>query len=134
MPLLHPQTLCRERSERRKLQRAIKREERGAARELRRDAGAWMPQLLQCLSCCRMLAHSVLFIKLTPSSLCPSPSPPHSLAAFMAGVRDQERSAKQAELYASEKRAKSFLEQQQADAASGGQGGMWKGGKGKKRT
>lgn len=37
-----PDLLCccrRERSERRKLQRAVKREERGAARELRRDAG-----------------------------------------------------------------------------------------------
>lgn len=34
-----PPCACRERSERRKLQRALRREERGAARELRRDAG-----------------------------------------------------------------------------------------------
>ncbi|KAL4451742.1 hypothetical protein ABPG75_007404 [Micractinium tetrahymenae] len=74
----------RERSERRKLQRALRREERGAARELRRDG------------------------------------------AFMAEVRDREKAAKQAELFASEKRAKSFLQQQQADFKSGGQGGMWK--------
>lgn len=39
---MFPLTHCshRERAERRKLQRAIRQEERGAARELRRDAGA----------------------------------------------------------------------------------------------
>ncbi|PRW57304.1 Nucleolar 14 [Chlorella sorokiniana] len=74
----------RERAERRKLQRAIRQEERGAARELRRDA------------------------------------------AFMAEARDREKAAKQAELFASEKRAKAFLQQQAADMRSGGQGGMWK--------
>lgn len=44
----------------------------------------------------------------------------------MAEVRDREKAAKQAELFASEKRAKSFLQQQEADFKSGGQGGMWK--------
>ena len=44
----------------------------------------------------------------------------------MSDVRDREKAAKQAELYASERRAKAFLQEQQADARSGGQGGMWK--------
>jgi hypothetical protein len=47
-------------------------------------------------------------------------------AAFMAEVRDREKAAKQAELFASETRAKTFLQQQEADFKSGGQGGMWK--------
>lgn len=54
----------RERSERRKLQRQLRKEERGAVRELRRDA------------------------------------------AFMAGVRDREKAAKQAELDQSQKRVR----------------------------
>lgn len=44
----------------------------------------------------------------------------------MADVRDREKASKQAELFASEQRAKSFLQAQAADLASGGQGGMWK--------
>jgi nucleolar protein 14 len=47
-------------------------------------------------------------------------------AAFMSDVRDKEKAAKQAELYASERRAKSFLQAQESDFKSGGQGGMWK--------
>jgi len=74
----------RDRAERKKLQRELRREERGAARELRRDS------------------------------------------AFMAGVRDKEKATLQADLDASARRAMSFLEQQQADARSGGQGGHWK--------
>ena len=74
----------RERAERKKLQRELRREERGAARELRRDS------------------------------------------VFMAGVRDKEKTNLQADLDASARRAMSFLEQQQADARSGGQGGHWK--------
>ena len=77
----------RERSDRRRLQRQLRKEERGATRELRRDA------------------------------------------AFMAGVRDKERAALHKELDGSAKRAMAFLQQQQADAASGGQGGMWKKGR-----
>ena len=74
----------RERSERRKLQRELRREERGAVRELRRDA------------------------------------------AFMAGVRDKEKTSLQADLDATARRAKAFLQEQAADAKSGGQGGHWK--------
>ncbi len=51
---------------------------------------------------------------------------PHLRLQGMSEVRDREKAAKQAELFASEQRAKSFLQQQQADARSGGQGGMWK--------
>jgi nucleolar protein 14 len=80
----------RERAERKKLQKELRREERGAARELRRDS------------------------------------------AFMAGVRDKEKSNLQADLDASARRAMSFLEQQQADAKSGGQGGHWKKNKGRR--
>lgn len=48
-------------------------------------------------------------------------------AAFMAGVRDRERVARQAELDATQKRAIAFLQEQQADARSGGQKGTnWK--------
>ena len=74
----------RERADRKRLQKELRREERGAARELRRDA------------------------------------------VFMAGVRDKEKAALQGELESSAKRAFSFLQEQQADAKSGGQGGMWK--------
>lgn len=74
----------RERAERRRLQRQIRKEERGAARELRRDA------------------------------------------AYMAVVRDKEKAALQAELDASARRAKAFLQEQAADFKSGGQKGMWK--------
>jgi nucleolar protein 14 len=81
----------RDRAERKKLQRELRREERGAARELRRDS------------------------------------------AFMAGVRDKEKANLHADLDASARRAMSFLEQQQADARSGGQGGHWRKNKGLKR-
>lgn len=74
----------RERSDRRRLQRELRREERGAARELRRDG------------------------------------------AFMAGVRDKEKAALQADLETTARRAKAFLQQQAHDAKSGGQGGHWK--------
>ena len=74
----------RERAERKRLQRQLRKEERGAVRELRRDA------------------------------------------AFMANVRDEEKTSRQAELDASARRAISFLQQQEADFKSGGQGGMWK--------
>jgi len=74
----------RERSERRKLQKMVRREERGAIRELRRDA------------------------------------------SFMADVRDREKEKKQGELDGSARRAMAFLQQQEADFKSGGQGGMWK--------
>jgi nucleolar protein 14 len=82
----------RERSDRRRLEKEVHREERGAARELRRDA------------------------------------------AFMAGVRDRERAAAQGALDASARRAVSFLQAQEADAKSGGQGGHWKkkGGRGRR--
>ena len=44
----------------------------------------------------------------------------------MAEVRDRERSAKQGELLSSERRAKTFLQQQQAAFRSGGLGaGKW---------
>lgn len=74
----------RERSERRKLQRALRKEERGAVRELRRDA------------------------------------------AFMSVVRDKEKLGKQSELDASARKAISFLQSQESDFKSGGQGGLWK--------
>lgn len=74
----------RERSERRRLQKQLRKEERGAIRELRKDA------------------------------------------VFMAGVRDQEKARLQARLDNSAKRAISFLQQQESDFKSGGQGGMWK--------
>lgn len=77
----------RERAERRRLQRQLRKEERGAMRELRKDA------------------------------------------VFMAGVRDREKAAKQAELDQSARRAISFLQRQEADFKSGGQGGLWKKGK-----
>ncbi|KAL6784842.1 NOP14 [Auxenochlorella protothecoides x Auxenochlorella symbiontica] len=77
----------RERSERRKLQRQVRKEQRGAARELRKDG------------------------------------------AFMAAVRDKEKATKQAALDKSAKRAMSFLQKQESDFKSGGQGGMWKKGK-----
>jgi len=74
----------RERAEERKLKKQIRKEERGAIRELRKDA------------------------------------------AFMAAVRDQEKARLQARLDTSAKRAISFLQQQESDFKSGGQGGMWK--------
>lgn len=74
----------RERAERKRLQRELRREERGAARELRKDA------------------------------------------AFMAGVRDKEKAQAQGELDASARRAMAFLQKQESDFKSGGQGGMWK--------
>ena len=74
----------RERAEERKLKKQIRKEERGAIRELRKDA------------------------------------------AFMAAVRDQEKARLQARLDNSAKRAISFLQQQESDFKSGGQGGMWK--------
>lgn len=74
----------RERSERRKLQKMVRREERGAIRELRRDG------------------------------------------SFMADVRNKEKEKKQGELDGSARRAMAFLQQQEADFKSGGQGGMWK--------
>lgn len=46
--------------------------------------------------------------------------------AFMAGVRDKEKAALQADLENSARRAKAFLQQQAHDAKSGGQGGHWK--------
>ena len=74
----------RERAEERRLKKLIRKEERGAIRELRKDA------------------------------------------AFMAGVRDREKHNLQARLDNSAKRAISFLQQQESDFKSGGQGGMWK--------
>lgn len=74
----------RERAEERRLKRQIRKEERGAIRELRKDA------------------------------------------VFMAGVRDEEKRRLQARLDNSAKRAISFLQQQESDFKSGGQGGMWK--------
>lgn len=74
----------RERAEERRLKRQIRKEERGAIRELRKDA------------------------------------------VFMAGVRDQEKHRLQTRLDNSAKRAMSFLQQQESDFKSGGQGGMWK--------
>lgn len=104
-----PRQSCRERSERRKLQRAIRQEERGAARELRRDAGARRgadvdgallinleASLEACLLCTfwapktnQLLNHPLCFFLCVP------------LAAFMAEARDREKAAKQAELFAS---------------------------------
>ena len=72
------------RAEERKLKKQIRKEERGAIRELRKDA------------------------------------------AFMAGVRDQEKRNLQNKLDNSAKRAMSFLQQQESDFKSGGQQGMWK--------
>jgi nucleolar protein 14 len=74
----------RTRAEQRRLQRELRREERGAMRELRKDG------------------------------------------AFMAGVRDRDREAAGNERDKSAKRAMSFLQQQESDFKSGGQGGMWK--------
>ena len=74
----------RVRAEERKLKKQIRKEERGAIRELRKDA------------------------------------------AFMAGVRDQEKRNLQNKLDNSAKRAMSFLQQQESDFKSGGQQGMWK--------
>lgn len=74
----------RERAEERRLKRQIRKEERGAIRELRKDA------------------------------------------VFMAGVRDEEKRRLQTRLDNSAKRAISFLQQQESDFKSGGQGGMWK--------
>ena len=74
----------RERAEERRLKKLIRKEERGAIRELRKDA------------------------------------------AFMAGVRDREKHNLQTRLDNSAKRAISFLQQQESDFKSGGQGGMWK--------
>jgi nucleolar protein 14 len=74
----------RDRADRRRLQREVRREERGAMRELRKDT------------------------------------------AFMAGVRDRERAGAGAERDKSARRAMAFLQQQEADFKSGGQGGMWK--------
>jgi len=74
----------RQRAEERRLKRMLRKEERGAIRELRKDA------------------------------------------AFMAGVRDEEKQKLHARLDTSAKRAMSFLQQQQADFRSGGQQGMWK--------
>lgn len=82
---------ARERSERRKLQRAVRREERGAVRELRKDA------------------------------------------AFMSGVKDREKASQQNAFDASARKAMAFLQQQEADFKSGGQGGMWNKNKNKKR-
>lgn len=74
----------RVRAEERRLKKQIRKEERGAIRELRKDA------------------------------------------AFMAGVRDQEKRNLQNKLDSSAKRAMSFLQQQESDFKSGGQQGMWK--------
>ena len=74
----------RERAERKRLVRQLRKEERGAIRELRKDA------------------------------------------VFMADVRDREKTKLQNRLDQSAKRAISFLQQQESDFKSGGQGGMWK--------
>ena len=80
----------RQRAEERKLKKMLRKEERGAIRELRKDA------------------------------------------SFMADVRDREKERLHSRLDDSQKRAISFLQQQQADFKSGGQSGMWKKNKKKK--
>ena len=64
----------RERAERRKLQRAIRQEERGAARELRRDAGAHSGHWSATLTLHKRAALCVVCI------LCEPPAPPCWLA------------------------------------------------------
>ncbi len=47
-------------------------------------------------------------------------------SVFMSAVRDRDRAGRGAELDQSARKAMSFLQSQEADFKSGGQGGMWK--------
>lgn len=100
----HTRCVChRERAEARRLQRQLRKESRGAMRELRKDA-VFMHQV-------RVLWCAVCVVR---QSVCVSQE------------RQRERAAVDAERDANFKRAMTILLEQQRDLKSGGQKGMHK--------
>lgn len=54
-------------------------------------------------------------------------------AVFLSDEKEKEKAEARAERAGAYQKAMSFLQQQESDFKSGGQGGMWKKGKGKGR-